>query len=239
MFVQEVKKRRLAEVDGDDAGWGVKTLSLTKKKKKGEKSAWARFLELNVQLLDLKKFELANAEAARKILKKHEKRTALLIPTSQRERIFPLLVSLNPNQFSGNSGTGGALVRRSISRTSLPHMLVVLMTDTLLPVIPSIDDYLCLICTSLAFKPIRLNCHHLFCVRCLVKMQKRGSAECPLCRAQTVLIADRRNVDWSLLRFMEEYFPEEARLKAKSNEKEAAEEELREMGLSPDACVIA
>jgi transcriptional regulator of met regulon len=39
---------------------------------------------------------------------------------------------------------------------------------------------------------------------------------------------------------MEEYFPEEARMKKKDNEKEAAKEELREMGLNPDAgCIIS
>jgi transcriptional regulator of met regulon len=39
---------------------------------------------------------------------------------------------------------------------------------------------------------------------------------------------------------MEEWFPKESRKKRKENEREAAEEELREMGLDPDqSCVIA
>jgi hypothetical protein len=54
-----------------------------------------------------------------------------------------------------------------------------------------LDDYACLICTSIAFKPIRLACGHLFCVRCLVKMQRAGKAECPLCRSKVVLLADK------------------------------------------------
>lgn len=58
-------------------------------------------------------------------------------------------------------------------------------------ILPSLDDYACLICTSIAFKPIRLNCQHLFCVRCLVKMQRAGKAECPLCRSRVVLLADK------------------------------------------------
>jgi hypothetical protein len=57
--------------------------------------------------------------------------------------------------------------------------------------LPSLDDYACLICTSIAFKPIRLACGHLFCVRCLVKMQRAGKAECPLCRSKVVLLADK------------------------------------------------
>ena len=92
---------------------------------------------------------------------------------------------------------------------SLPRTLVQAMSETLLPIIPHVDDYACLICTSIAFKPIRLFCGHLFCVRyvcfaaqcmrfmsliilrCLVKMQKRGKGNCPMCRAPTVLQADR------------------------------------------------
>jgi hypothetical protein len=47
----------------------------------------------------------------------------------------------------------------------LPRILVQAIHETLLPLIPSIDDYSCLICTGIAFKPIRLACGHLFCVR--------------------------------------------------------------------------
>lgn len=47
------------------------------------------------------------------------------------------------------------------------------------------------------------------------------------------------NVDWALVNFMQDWFPLEAREKLKENEKEASEEELREMGLDPDqACII-
>ena len=65
-------------------------------------------------------------------------------------------------------------------------------------ILPSLDDYACLICTSIAFKPVRLSCGHLFCVRCLVKMQRAGKEECPLCRAKVVLLADRS--EWHVVR---------------------------------------
>ncbi|KAH9931760.1 SPX domain-containing protein [Amylocystis lapponica] len=108
----------------------------------------------------------------------------------------------------------------------------------ILPVIPHIDDYACLICTSIAFKPIRLRCGHLFCVRCLVKMQKRGQGDCPMCRAPTVLSADRSNVDWALLNFMKDWFPVESRQKLQQNEREAAQEELEELGLDVRGCIL-
>lgn len=67
-------------------------------------------------------------------------------------------------------------------------------------ILPSLDDYACLICTSIAFKPIRLACGHLFCVRCLVKMQRAGKGECPLCRSQVVLLANKDSLDLQLMR---------------------------------------
>lgn len=74
------------------------------------------------------------------------------------------------------------------------------------------SDYMCPICTSIAFKPVRLACGHVFCIRyadqisyssspwahatstrCLVKLQKRGlpqDEKCALCRAPNVFDAD-------------------------------------------------
>jgi len=60
-----------------------------------------------------------------------------------------------------------------------------------------------------------------------------------MCRAPNVLRADKSNVDWALLNFMQDWFPLEARAKQKQGEKEAAEEQLREMGFDPSQkCII-
>ena len=82
-----------------------------------------------------------------------------------------------------------------------------------------------------------------------------------MCRAPTVLSADRcrlplplflfakadrpvfpfrhaANVDWALLNFMKDWFPVEARKKLQQNEREAAEEELRELGLEYRGCIV-
>ncbi|TBU21396.1 SPX domain-containing protein [Dichomitus squalens] len=203
-----------------------------KLKLKRSKIALRTFLELNTFILNLRKFQDVTAEATRKILKKHAKRTALplapdlaspfIIVPEARDRA---LVLSRP-------------VSRGASSLSLSLLLVQALTETLLPIIPHIDDYSCVICTSLAFKPIRLRCSHLFCVRCLVKLQKRGEQHCPMCRAPTVLSADRSNVDWALLNFMKDWFPSEARKKLQQNEREAAEEELRELGLEFRGCIV-
>ena len=91
--------------------------------------------------------------------------------------------------------------------------------------------------------------------RCLVKMQKRGQGHCPMCRAPTVLSADRceslnsnvvlaihdvhtANVDWAMLNFMKDWFPVESRKKLRQNEKEVAEEELQELGIEVGNCIV-
>ncbi|KAJ1305396.1 hypothetical protein OPQ81_000411 [Rhizoctonia solani] len=184
MFASEVVKRGLGD---------RRTLKSTK-----SRDALQTFLNLNVHILDLKKFELANSEAARKILKKHEKRTAL--PSATSLSVLPI-----------SRGTG-----------ELPQMLITTLTETLLPVLPSLEDYSCLICTSIAFKPIRLTCGHLFCVR-----------------SPCVLIADSSNLDVGLMNFMKEWFPKETKEKSDSNDRESAEEQLIEMGINPGSCIIA
>lgn len=69
-------------------------------------------------------------------------------------------------------------------------------------------------------------------------MQKRGQDHCPCCRASSVLRADRTNVDWAMLNFMQDWFPREAAVKLKQNESEAAKEELDELGFPDQKCVI-
>ncbi|KIY45090.1 hypothetical protein FISHEDRAFT_50052 [Fistulina hepatica ATCC 64428] len=182
------------------------------------REALENFLALNMLILNIKKLQFANAEAIRKILKKHAKRTALPLPDYECQQRQADVLALLPGV--------------QANMRSLSHILVQSITETLLPIIPHIDDYSCIICTSIAFKPVRLSCGHLFCVRCLVKMQKRGQADCPMCRAHVVMRADRTNIDHALVNFMQDWFPIEAKLKLKENEAERAREELEELRAS-------
>ncbi|KAG1847331.1 SPX domain-containing protein [Suillus subalutaceus] len=195
----------------------------SKLKLAGSKDALDIFMRMNFFILDLKRFQFANAEATRKILKKHTKRTALPLPSH--------LLSLWNGPLPAPPPSAELALFPQPS-TPLSRLLVQAIGETLLPIVPHVDDYSCLICTSLAFKPIRLGCGHLFCVRCLVKLQKLGKANCPICRAPTVLKADHTNVDYALLNFMADWFPLESRAKLSTNEREAAREEIEELGFS-------
>ncbi|GAA5944047.1 uncharacterized protein JCM15063_004298 [Sporobolomyces koalae] len=220
-FVEQVAKRKLAK----------------RMRNKESRVALEKFVALNVELLDLKKFQVANEEAARKILKKHDKRTALTASLG-----FPKFIAAATNLSSELVvSPNGSPERRVLTLPgfpSLPHILLSTFTSTLLPIIPQLEDYECSICGDVAFKPIRLGCGHKFCVRCLVKMQKRGQDNCPQCRSAVVLRANATNLDLELQKFLLRWFPHEVKQKEKSNSKEAAREELEEMGIPDRKCLV-
>ena len=174
-------------------------------------------------------------------LKKHDKRTALTASLG-----FPQFISA-ASQLSGGTLTNAPGINNNTQirvltlpgLPSLPHVLLSTFTSTLLPVIPQIEDYECAICGDVAFKPIKLDCGHKFCVRCLIKMQKRGQDNCPHCRQAVVLKAGGDNLDKKMQAYLQLWFPKEVKAKEKENKKEAAKEEIEEMGLSVDhKCVV-
>lgn len=231
-------------------------------------SAVEDFLRINLALLDVKKFQRINVEAARKILKKHDKRTALTASSGLRNLVrqqessraaaasaasfemhVPELAASRGAESTGTlvapaHGTHPSFAALLPSSTtgllseSLPHILLSLLTTTLLPILPSVDDYSCAICTGLAWRPIRLDCGHLFCIRCLVKLQKREKENCPLCRAPNVVkTADGRNLDSATLNMLRMWFPNEICEKDAENESDRKREELSELGFEHHKCV--
>lgn len=92
---------------------------------KRTRKAWEEFLRLNVLLLDLKRFQMANINAAKKILKKHDKRTALTASTG--------LASFVRSTLTDHVDKDGNVSTWTFYNTSLPHVLLASLTDTLLP----------------------------------------------------------------------------------------------------------
>lgn len=211
--------------------------------------ALEQFLRLNVALLSLKRFQRLNIETVRKILKKHEKKTAL----HAHQALGRMMIKMQPNSMMRAASTDSplpdldwdtvshadilhslsALVPTSVSTTtqlSLPRILASILTKSLLPVLPSVDDYSCLVCTGLAYQPIRLRCDHIFCIRCLVKLQKRGDNHCPLCRSENaVRDADGDNVDYEMAEYLRTWFPQEVEEKIRENQSDRVLEDRREL----------
>ena len=127
-----------------------------------------RFLRINVKLLRLIKFQEINKTALTKIMKKFDKRT-----------------SLHTRATIQNSLTKTPFLAENLSRATC-----FTITNELLNLIPQLNDYLCPICFSISWKPVRLNCNHVFCIRCLIVLQRQRKPHCPLCRELVVMEAD-------------------------------------------------
>ncbi|KAI9891589.1 MAG: hypothetical protein M1814_002523 [Vezdaea aestivalis] len=160
-----------------------------------------KFFLLNRELLRSLHFQEINHRAMIKILKKFNKKTAL---PARRE--FPALI-VNEKFFS--------------STTAMSKAVCFAISSEILGLVPILDDYLCLICFSIVYKPVRLSCCHLFCISCTLKLQMARDDACPLCRAHVVLKADGRYIDQSHKRFLEKFFPREIKAKQKENERAA------------------
>lgn len=192
--------------------------SLLRKFKNPEsRPAFQSFWALNNALLQALQFQNINRTAITKILKKFDKQTALTSSSS-----FPLAISQSDHPFFG---------------ASLSKSICFVISERLLPVTPQIDDFLCPICMSLTFKPIRLDCNHVFCVRCLVQLQRSGEDRCPICRQNVVLQADERNLDSARLEYLKLYFPKEAKEKQAETEKQIAMEQMAQLKSSGE-CII-
>jgi len=145
---------------------GMDRLSrLTSDKSVGD--AVDRFLRINRNLLLLVKYQELNRTAVLKILKKFSKQTAL--------------------QSQANESPW--LTTAPVLAQDLAKVTYYTISEKLLQIIPQVDDYLCPVCFSISFKPVRLRCNHVFCIRCVIVMQRAQQDHCPLCRRNVVMEA--------------------------------------------------
>ncbi|KAK9242627.1 hypothetical protein V1506DRAFT_555941 [Lipomyces tetrasporus] len=150
------------------------------------KAIFELFWGLNLTLMLSAECQELNHISAIKTSKTSGENTAL---TTQEA--FPELCSACSEFCSNNSlRSTPTLVVKSVRST---------MTKQLLLLIPQLDD---------------ISVLHVFCIRCLVKLQRQRKDSCPLCRQPKVLItADGRNIDIGLYNQMFLYLPEETKAK--------------------------
>ncbi|KAK3811163.1 MAG: SPX domain-containing protein, partial [Benniella sp.] len=180
----------------------LKRSKLTGKFKQSKsKAAFNSFIQLNSDLIIMKQFRELNQMAMFKILKKHDKRTNL----------------------TASSGFPKHLQNEPFYNDNISKSLTYTIGTQLLSIIPQPDDYSCPICMSVAWKPIRLKCQHVFCVRCLIKAQRKKMVNCPVCRqTNSILEADAGNLDVDMMNFMKLHFPKEIKEKRKESSREQA-----------------
>ncbi|KAF9431615.1 hypothetical protein BGZ76_000073 [Entomortierella beljakovae] len=197
-------------------------LSLNFKQEKS-RIAFNNFVQLNCELITMKQFKELNKSAITKILDTHDKRTSL----------------------TASSGFSKHLQHEPFYNSCISRAITYIIECQLLSIIPQPDDYACPICMAIAWMPIRLNCSHVFCVRCLIKAQRKRMLHCPICRhPNSVRDAQGSNLDSSLMNFMKLYFPKEVKDKWKDSSREQAAEEMesftgqRWTEVSDAACAI-
>lgn len=125
------------------------------------------FMHINGGLLQIMKFQEVNQLAFSKILKKFDKQTAL-----HARAALP------------SAASADSLLAQSVAKVICQSI-----SQELVSVVPQLNDYLCPICLNVAFKPVRLRCNHIFCIRCLVVMQRSQQNQCALCRGEVVMEA--------------------------------------------------
>ncbi|KAH7138145.1 RING-14 protein-like protein [Dendryphion nanum] len=169
---------------------------LVEKFKKAENlKALNTFMHINQEILQGLRFGEINRTAMVKILKKFDKQTALGVKsTFPRQITYP--------EFSEH----------------LAKAVCAQVNTQILTTIPQIDDYSCPMCMELKWRPVRLRCSHVFCIRCLIVMQTNKQHCCPLCREKTVIDACSDNLDLELTAFLKKWFPDEVKAKQKYNE---------------------
>ncbi|EXJ56311.1 uncharacterized protein A1O5_12578, partial [Cladophialophora psammophila CBS 110553] len=148
-------------------------------------SLLGRFIRMNEDLLRIKKFQELSQTALADILKTFKNR-------------FPLHAHLT-------SSLTPSLFIEQDPATALSFTI----SKEVLSIIPQLSDYLCPICFSVSYKPVRLRCRHLFCIRCMVILQRQRRDPCPLRREEVVLEATSDNIDEELRKFMEANFKAE------------------------------
>ena len=180
------------------------------------KAALERFLHINVELLRFIRFQEINLRATSKILKKFDKQTAL-----HSQLIKTQWLSTAPkmaNQLAKNT--------------------CFTISQELLHLLPQLDDYLCPVCFSITYKPVRLRCEHIFCIRCLIVMQRDEQTDCPLCREKVVMEADSEHIDANLQAFLKANFPKEIKEKQKENEIAAGVDQFGEGFKGTHRCTV-
>lgn len=151
--------------------------------------AFVRFLRLNASLLKYLQFQELNQLAVRKILK-----STSCIPNGDFQiaealLIYELAEFDKRTSFSIAKTFRGVVQSHQLMAGNVSRDVCAQLSRELLTIVPQISDFLCPICFAVAYRPVRLECQHVFCIRCVVKIQRRREKHCPLCRADVVMKA--------------------------------------------------
>ncbi|KAF8866049.1 RING-14 protein [Acephala macrosclerotiorum] len=165
--------------------------------------AFSQFICINIKLLQNLKYLEINQKAISKIIKKFDKRTKL-----GATKTFPKLIQSD------------AIMSGSIAKAACAQI-----TQDIVKVVPQLDDFLCPVCFSIVWRPVKLKCKHVYCIRCAIKLE-RTRRPCPLCRKFTLVNLTIDDLDAEMTAYLKKWFPKEVREKQIANETEQGREDL-------------
>lgn len=168
----------------------VQKQELVKSFKRPEsRAAFSKFLELNLNLLKHLQFQELNLLAITKILKSKNALPFFFAPWLESEADECCTEFDKRTALGVSRAFPSAISSRKLLSGDIAKEVCARISDELVSIIPQVNDYLCPICYAIAYQPVRLDCQHVFCIRCSVKLQRRHEEYCPLCRARVVMDA--------------------------------------------------
>ena len=164
----------------------LKDLGLSKRfQKKGSRIALHHFIAINLSLLKHLRFQELNLTARTKILKSTSRFSSDISNMLTYKLEFDKRTALSARQMYLEVVPSGAFCSAALAKAVSSQIC-----DKLLATIPQLNDYLCPVCQTIAWKPIRLRCRHVFCIRCMLNLLKADDDRCPLCRTNVIKQAD-------------------------------------------------
>ena len=145
-----------------------------------------RFLRINLQLLQNVKFQELNSTAARKIIKS-EFSSMVRVESSGSDINIEFAKQTALREMNQKSDYVAIEV---FSSSSMAKAVCFEISEKFLAVVPQLRDFECPVCTNISYKPIRLRCGHVFCIRCMIHLQRANNDHCPLCRGSVIMEAD-------------------------------------------------
>lgn len=157
------------------------------------------FLLINADLLRNLKFQQLNMRATGKILKSKWH----IIKISENGKLITTAELDKRTSLGAQQSFSAVMDAEALSPQIMAKYMCSQMSNEILAIVPQLDDYLCPVCFSISYKPVRLKCGHVFCIRCMVVMQRSRQPHCPLCRGDVVMQADSGEQGLCVLGFPE------------------------------------
>lgn len=149
------------------------------------RTAFARFLALNAELLQTLKFQELNRTAIEKILKSQKIPLPASGYSADQSAEFDKRTCLGGGRALKSCLHSGRFLAENVAKDVCAELAI-----RVVACVPQSLDHQCPVCWDIFWTPIRLRCGHVFCRQCVVLMQKSHRGFCPLCRASSVLEAD-------------------------------------------------